>query len=81
MRFFIILLLNLLLWAPVALGQSKTRPSILQDLIDLPAPAPVDPSSKQEKPRERPENFQDDDNVPPDDAPIEDLLDYWSRDG
>jgi hypothetical protein len=59
--------------------QPAVRADLLQKLIDLPAPAPFDPPKGGGKTRERPPDFDEDDNVPPDDAPIEDLLDYWSR--
>lgn len=62
-----------------AFAQPAARTGLLQKLLDLPAPAPFDPPKEMPKPPERAENFDDDDNIPPDDAPIEDLLDYWSR--
>ncbi len=48
----------------------------MRQLLSLPAPLPraIDDEPK----KERPEDFLDDDNVPPDDAPLEDLLDYWT---
>jgi hypothetical protein len=62
-----------------AFAQAPTRTGLLQKLLDLPAPAPFDPRKESPKPRVRTPEFGEDDNVPPDDAPIEDLLDYWSR--
>lgn len=55
---------------------------LLRQLLDLPAPPPV---SKDEtdnginKTPARPDEFYKKENVPPDDAPIEDLLDFWKR--
>jgi hypothetical protein len=53
---------------------------LLQELIDLPAPPPIAKTNNEngEKPP-RSEEFYDKKNVPPDDAPIEDIFDYWKR--
>ncbi len=67
------LLLVLILTATLH-GQT-TKPTLPEDLLNLPAPPPIKPS--EDKSRERPAEFYDSKNVPPDDAPIEDLLDYW----
>ncbi|MGI8883791.1 MAG: HEAT repeat domain-containing protein [Pyrinomonadaceae bacterium] len=49
-------------------------------MLDLPAPAPPsETDEKSSKSKERKEEFYSDENVPPDDAPIEDLLDYWAK--
>ena len=45
-------------------------------LLEIPAPPPPNPLMPVE--RERPEAFYDKTKPPPDDAPIEDLLDYWA---
>jgi hypothetical protein len=81
MRSIIVSLTILILLSSQAVfsQQPAARTDLLQKLTDLPAPAPFDPPQDGEKTRERPDEFLEDDNVPPDDAPIEDLLDYWSR--
>lgn len=60
-------------------AQTPAAPNLLQKLADLPAPAPFDPAEKTSEAKERPADFMDEENVPPDDAPIEDLLDYWAQ--
>jgi hypothetical protein len=69
------LLLFVLILSPVSYGQ-KAKPNLLRDLLDLPSPPPVD--LKKDEERERPDEFYDIKNIPPDDAPIEDLIDYWT---
>lgn len=50
----------------------------VQQLLTMPAPRPR--SDKPEEPKQtRPPKFFDSDSQPPDDAPIADLLEYWSR--
>jgi HEAT repeats len=63
----------------VGQAQSVNSSNFLKQLLDLPAPAPryVEPNTEPEKP-ERPSEFYADERVPPDNAPIEDLVDYWS---
>ncbi len=53
---------------------------LLQELIDLPAPPPIAKTNNEngEKPP-RSEEFYDKKNVPPDDAPFDDLIDFWKR--
>lgn len=53
---------------------------ILTDLLNLPAPPPVRPAESEngEKPA-RPQEFYKKENVPPDNAPIDDLIDFWKR--
>ena len=51
---------------------------ILPQLIDLPAPPPPNPLVRNIY-AENPPEFFSQDNPPPDDAPIEDLLAYWIR--
>ena len=54
--------------------------NLLRELVDLPAPPPIAKMNEAngEKPQ-RSEDFYDKKNVPPDDAPIEDLIDFWKR--
>lgn len=49
--------------------------NVLENLLNLPAPPPVNPFFAGRA--NRAENFYSKKNPPPDDAPIEDLLDYW----
>lgn len=82
MRFAVLLLIVLMLLPAIpAAGQkpAPAQPGLVQRLADLPAPPPFDPEEKTTAEKERPEEFTDEDNVPPDDAPIEDLLAYWSN--
>ena len=54
--------------------------NLLREMLDLPAPPPVSKSTDENgEERQRPEEFYDKKNVPPDDAPIEDLIDFWKR--
>ena len=56
-------------------GEFK-KENVIEALLDLPAPPPPNPL---DIPTVRDESFYDPKKPPPDDAPIEDLLDYWSR--
>jgi hypothetical protein len=84
--FQIIALASLVCYSPtVALAQNSSPDSseVMRQLLALPAPTPrsgeretaTDPEPK----KPRPPKFFDKDKAPPDDAPIEDLLEYWSR--
>ena len=59
-------------------GQTGNNPNLITKLLELPAPPNVIPAKETVK-KERPVEFFSDKNVPPDDAPIEDLLDYWKE--
>ena len=52
------------------------KENVLEALLDLPAPPPPNPL---ETTRSHDEAFYDPKNPPPDNAPIEDLIDYWSH--
>jgi len=53
--------------------------NLLRELLDLPAPPPVSrPVLNVETKPERPAEFFSKSKVPADDAPIEELLDYWA---
>jgi len=56
---------------------AQDRTEIMKQLLSAPAPTPRN-DEPSEKRKVRPPKFFDTDNFPPDDAPIEDLLDYWS---
>ncbi len=63
-----------------AQAQTVSPANLLRQLLDLPAPPPVDERSAtalNTKPITREPEFFDPSRVPPDDAPIEDLLEYW----
>lgn len=61
-------------------AQTVNSSNLLKQLLDLPAPPPVNPSESPTKPKiERSPEFYNSKNIPPDNAPIEDLLDYWQR--
>ena len=55
----------------------------MRQLLLLPAPMPrsavLPPGATAETKEVRPPNFYNPDNAPPDDALLEDLLDYWTR--
>jgi hypothetical protein len=57
-------------------AQAKEDPIIT--LLNLPAPPPPNPWVRTPSGTRKP-SFYDKETQPPDDAPIEDLLDYWSR--
>ena len=59
-------------------NSSVAKENILQVLLDLPAPPPPNPFYKVNLIK-RTESFYDKNNPPKDDAPIEDLLDYWKH--
>ena len=69
----------LMLPGPLLRAQTAAPSGLLRKLVDVPAPAPFDPPEKKAEAKERPADFMDEENVPPDDAPIEDLLDYWTQ--
>lgn len=57
--------------------------SLLRELLDLPAPPPYsvpdEIDENEDNTPKRPEEFYKKENVPPDDAPIADLIDFWKR--
>ncbi|HYH85737.1 MAG TPA: HEAT repeat domain-containing protein [Pyrinomonadaceae bacterium] len=65
-----------------AAAQSKRADSaaVFRQLLDSPAPPPRAEGAQGETAQKiRPEEFYDSEKQPPDDAPDEDLLDYWMR--
>jgi hypothetical protein len=60
---------------------SAASDEVFRQLLYLPAPMPGASESKEEEPSEktRPPEFFDETKPPPDDAPTDDLLDYWER--
>lgn len=55
---------------------NREKENVLEALLNLPAPPPPNPLDVA---GERDESFYDPKKPPPDDAPIDDLIDYWSR--
>ena len=60
------------------LPSSEAQNNVLQNLLDLPAPPPPNPLFYVRQ-SNRAGEFYSKKNPPADDAPIEDLLEYWSR--
>lgn len=61
-------------------AQSVNTSNLLKQLLDLPAPAPkLAEEVIEPKKTEREEEFYSDDKIPSDDAPIEDLVEYWAQ--
>jgi HEAT repeat protein len=56
--------------------QSAPKENVLEALLSLPAPPPPNPLMPL---RLRDEKFYDRKNPPPDNAPIDDLIDYWTH--
>ena len=56
----------------------KESSDIIRELLSTPAPPPRGAEDPPEK-RIRPRKFFAKENVPPDDAPVEDLLEYWTH--
>jgi hypothetical protein len=57
-------------------------PEVLKQLLTMPAPVPRSAMTPEAAPQvadPRPTEFYDRDKNPPDDAPIQDLVDYWMR--
>ncbi|HEY0461309.1 MAG TPA: hypothetical protein VGC97_19390 [Pyrinomonadaceae bacterium] len=69
-----LLLIGLFFFMP----SSEAQTSVLPALLNLPAPPPPNPFYRPTF-GERDENFFDKKNPPADDAPIQDLLDYWKN--
>jgi HEAT repeat protein len=70
------------LLAPVSAQTSAADPTgVLTQLLSMPAPTPRTSATPEEdqKKQQRPEKFFEKDNAPPDDAPMEDILEYWNR--
>src|SRR5690349_19244227 len=61
---------------PIANAYPDIQKYVLPGLLNLPAPPPPNPFYRSSQ-TERDEKFFSQKNPPADDAPIEDLLDYW----
>ncbi|HEU4434073.1 MAG TPA: hypothetical protein VFR51_11890, partial [Pyrinomonadaceae bacterium] len=84
-RIVFAIVLGLFCCGPALNSAGQTRkidsPDVLKQLIGMPAPAPhiAQPVPPSETTEPRAPNFYDQNNTPPDDAPIADLIDYWTR--
>jgi len=75
-------LLAFSLLIPVAAQTPSADPTeALTQLLSMPAPTPrtAETPKEDQKTKQRPPKFFEKDNAPPDDAPIEDILEYWNR--
>lgn len=80
LKIYLGILLSCLFLFSNSYAQSSKVQTLLKQLLDLPAPAPRSLNENAAAPkRERDAEFLSDDKVPPDDAPIEDLIDYWAN--
>lgn len=79
------ILIGLFCCGPALNSAGQTRkidsPEVLKQLIGMPAPTPRNgqPAPAPETTEPRPPNFYDRTNTPPADAPMADLIDYWTR--
>ena len=85
-RIALAILIGLFCCGPALNSAAQTRkidsPEVLKQLLALPAPTPrhwTTPAPPQVAETPRPDEFYSRDRTPPDDAPIADLVDYWSR--
>lgn len=85
-RIALAILIGLFCCGPALKSAAQTRkidsPEVLKQLLALPAPTPrhwATPAPPQVAETPRPDEFYYRDKTPPDDAPIADLVDYWSR--
>lgn len=69
----LLVVLSLFLFPPV-----EAKENTLLLLLNLPAPPPPNPEAPPSE-RYHPSEFYDRDSPPKDDAPIEDLIDYWKQ--
>lgn len=73
----LLVLLILFLFPPIRAAAAKEN--VLLKLLELPAPPPPNPLVRGSKHRD--EKFYDKKHPPDDNAPIEDLIDYWTHQG
>jgi HEAT repeat protein len=84
-RIVLAIVIGLFGCGPIFNSAGQTRkidsPEVLKQLIALPAPTPRNgaPPAPTPPPDARPLTFYDKANTPPDDAPIEDIVDYWGH--
>ncbi len=70
----VLLLFGLFVFMP----KSEAQDIVLPRLLDIPAPPPPNPLVRNVSGERSPEFYRKD-NPPPDDAPIEDILEYWKE--
>lgn len=81
-----LVLISLFCFGPTANSVGQTRridsPEVLKPLLAMPAPTPhqaATPIPDEPAPTLRPADFYRKEKAPPDDAPSEDLVQYWNR--
>lgn len=67
----------LVLLSTLFVRHSKAKTDVLQSLLEMPAPPPPNPLMSGARVRDK--SFYDKARPPADDAPIEELIDYWSN--
>ena len=77
LKFFFALTFSLVISSTVFAQQPTNNAAVLQNLLDLPAPPPFSPNA--ERAKQRGAEFYDAKRAPADDAPIDEILDYWLR--
>lgn len=77
MRSNILALVLILFSALPFYAQTVKNADLLKQILDLPAPPPKSLAEEANK-KDRSADFANYKNIPPDDAPIDDLTDYWA---
>ena len=62
-----------------AWAQTSKESEVIRELLSASAPPPRSAENPSETKRVRPRKFFTKEDVPPDDAPVEDLVEYWSH--
>lgn len=82
-RTILCLLVSLCWCGPIVTARGQTtRPDateVLKQLLAVPAPMPRGKTEATEPRKQRPRSFFNANNPPPDDSPVEDLIDYWTE--
>ena len=85
-RIVLAILIGLFCCGPAVNSVGQTRKidsaEVLKQLLAMPAPTPrnaANPTPQVNLVEPRPQTFYYKNNTPPDDAPIEDLVEYWAR--
>jgi hypothetical protein len=80
-RFFLTIIFCTLFFAGIFLiflPTTEAESDLVSNLLELPAPPPVNPLMNSDN-NKRPEEFYDPQKPPRDDAPIDELMDYWGH--
>ncbi len=66
-------------WSNIAFAQTRDLSDVMRQVLSLPAPPPptADPEANSEPKKKRPASFFDHSKPPGDNAPIEDVMEYW----